>query len=895
MAGYLIDHAINNVWCSPEQDAQVVLRPARVGPASGTTGRVRINWQDVHVPEPNIKGRYWRLYSLGPLAEHIYNLPHLKQRWVRLDDVCRIQGIYIQLHTVDGLTLPLTFGYMTMLEDETFVLAIRYHRNSPLDKVNKIIDGEDKEVLEDLFVRLYTNTYFSSDEWLSRSDQTLRPLESFSGVVGEGLTPQGFMEEINRIKERNIGVTLIYVNGVYVSRYVPSMGKAGDILSFVHDRSIKRVDTWTVSELHAFQSELDNKEKYVLHPTHYGDMIDYMDDVDFYLYREDKHGRRKGVYYGRFQPDAVRQLTHNVYSLVIHYINTYIQDHPFLDPLGDQDEFDLDSELKIVAFTRHAGYKDRPVVHEVNRIRELYRLDLGRIKAALSGLASLVPEWRAEHLELSAYPKVMGSLVGDINESLISDAYGYNATTRVAYPDLHKTIGEGDNKYVPLPGDFNQATVTSYDQYGVMYGIRNHNGDERVVPEAPIARGHILELQAAPMYHNRGRTFYGHTTVVSPDYLSRIGYRVYVCDYYGDYPNEVWEDVTDDDTYYEVGSDDRTIRWNVSRLSHDGKYPATRLGEHVWVVKSIPWIGSFPGYLEFTLSTENEWCYPTINDSPITTYRPDSVPYGQLEVYMDGLYLIEGLDYYVDYPKVVVVKELPRLPIDGLTITVKQTSFVDPDKGRSTPRDIGWVRGGLVSGNGRWDTRNDRNFKVVVGGRVKTREDVKWSERCDGEPQPDGQPYAIVDTIQPTERLVNLDTVKFRRLATDVDERVQNYFTMIDPGTQPEDDDPIPGLYRLYDPMMGSIIEDLANGWLDGILTNDYSINDIDAWLSDRKWLLEFSPVLRGVDYNFVAVTPHHYPHTVAVTAKQFTFIKRVSDAYYNGRIQLTPYITVEN
>src|SRR5699024_5766699 len=145
--------------------------------------------------------------------------------------------------------------------------------------------------------------------------------------------------------------------------------------------------------------------------------------------REDKHGRRKGVYYGRFQPDAVRQLTHNVYSLVIHYINTYIQDHPFLDPLGDQDEFDLDSELKIVAFTRHAGYKDRPVVHEVNRIRELYRLDLGRINAALSGLASLVPEWRAEHLELSAYPKVMGSLVGDINESLVSDAYGYNATT----------------------------------------------------------------------------------------------------------------------------------------------------------------------------------------------------------------------------------------------------------------------------------------------------------------------------------------------------------------------------------------------------------------------------------------------------------------------------------
>lgn len=891
MSQYLINHAIQNVWCAPDQDQQEIIQPARVGPAGGQTSRVTINWETVPLPEQNNLQQYWRVFVLGPLPAHIYNLPTQENAWIPLEKVCQDQSLFIHLYTDDGITYPLSLGYLRQIHDGTYVLALRYTQSIPIDFEN-----------EDLFVRLYSNAYFRSQRWRGSENAALETIIVRGGVVGQDFTPSQVQGLYTSIPRRDVGHTFFFRNGYLVNSLQANTLTNGESIELIHDRSIKRVEHYSLDDVDAFESVLDEKDKLILYPRFIGETIDYHDDVDFYITRTRNTGLNwKGVLYHKNTPDSVRMLTHNAYAVVDQYIAGFQSANPWLLANHAEEGWDGSQVARVSVYVRHAGYH-RELENEASRINELYKLPLSKIRECLSGMNALVPEWRAENLERNNYVRMMDAPRSAIDTDFAADAYGYNAVTQICYPALHTLQGTGDNRSVRRVGEFLQTSVFSYNAGGLLTGVRAHPGGETIVPAPPINQARSVELLADELYESKGRTFYGHTIVNADEPIESIGFRCYVCGYADGFPTEEWRDVTGDSNYYEISENGRSILWNNSLLNTINEYPATRLGGHVWFQREIPFVSAYPGVIEFSLSTDNVWRYPFTTNSEVLMYRPDTVPYGQLEVYMGEetahkTTLIENVDYYVQWPRIVITKVPPALPGSGLKISVRCQGFCGNDLSRILPRDQGWVRGGLVSANGRYDIRNDRNFKVVVGGKVRLPSQVKFSETDQtGAAQVNGEPYAVVDIIQPVDRLLGRNTETFRDDAVNVDDRVEDYVSQIDPGTEPEDPSAIPTLYRLYEPLVSYLIHSLKDGWMgEGELETDYTINDIDAWIEPFKYFLDFSPILHEVDENYVTVTPHQYDTTMSLTLPQYRFIHRVIINYFDDRIDLTGFVTIED
>lgn len=891
MTQFLINHAIQNVWCAPDQDQQEIIVPARVGPSGGTTSRVSVNWENVPLPEQDNLQQYWRVFVLGPLPSHIYNLPTEENFWMTLEQVCREQSIFIHLYTQSGITHPLSNGYLRQIHDGTYIIALRYDAGIPIDFE-----------VDDLYVRLYSNAYFKSQRWKNSGYATLDTIVVKGGVIGKDLTPTQVQGLYTSIPQRDVGHTFFYKNGRLVNALNANSLVNGDVVEIIHDRSIKRVEHFYLNDVDAFESILDQKDKYILYPHEVGSTIDYHDDVDFYITRFNDGGSVwNGILYHKNQEDAVRMLTHNSYSVVSQYISGYQDDNPWLKPNSTETGWTGSQPARISIYVRHAGYR-RELVNEHNRINELYLLPLNKIRECLSGINSLVPEWRAENLEQSGYAWLMDAPRNAITSDAVADAYGYNATTQVCYPAVMPLIGNGDNRYVNRPGDFLGTSVFSYNAGGLLTGVKAHSGGETISPAAPVNQARSVELLAQTLFESKGRTFYGTPVVTVNDQLEKLGFRCYVCGYDGGFPTEQWRDVTDETAYYEISDNGRSIIWDTTLLTTTNEYPAVRVGEHIWYQREIPFVSAYPGTVEFSLSTENNWSYPSISNPAVPMYRPDTVPYGQIEVYMGTSpsalsTLHEDIDYYVVWPRVVITKVPPALPGNGLIISVRCTTFCRNDMSRYKSRDQGWVNNGLVSSNGRYDVRNDRNFKVVVGGKFRLPSQVKFSEDdTTGALQTNGEPYSVIDIIQPTERLLGRDTEAYRDISVEVDERVADYVSQINPGIPETHPNPLPGLYRLYEPLVSRLIHRLKEGWLnDGELETNYTINDIDEWIEPYKYLLDFSPVLNGIDRNYVSITPHQYDETMSLTLPQYRFIDRVIDGYFGGEIDLTGYVTVED
>ena len=50
MSAFLQQHAIRNVWCTPEQDRQAILKPVRYGKVRGVYERIVLGWDELQTP-----------------------------------------------------------------------------------------------------------------------------------------------------------------------------------------------------------------------------------------------------------------------------------------------------------------------------------------------------------------------------------------------------------------------------------------------------------------------------------------------------------------------------------------------------------------------------------------------------------------------------------------------------------------------------------------------------------------------------------------------------------------------------------------------------------------------------------------------------------------------------
>lgn len=849
MTDFLVDHARQHVWCTPDQDLQVTLKPVKLSRPLGELLNARVLWEDI--PMPTKKDRY-HLYQIGQVHPDILGLLPTKMIWRTVKDNMRENKLYCDVYTVTGRHLPRFECWFLVNQDNNVILAI---------KSQTAIADLDKE---EVFVRLYSNAFFQS----VRSN----PQTNEIACEGQRFTDTNqmlFMQRRYREYRAKPGLCLAFVNGWLVDDFPPQMLAAGDAVEYVYDSSVKATYDFEVPNLQTFDSTLDSKTKYLLHYVpQLKAMIDYLDDIDFYLVRKDANGRYTGAYYHKNAEDAVRMVTHKDYSLPVMYVNA-IRDDSKLWTSRDT--------ITIRMHLRNAGW-ERSLVNEHHRIKELYKLGEPELTKALLGIDSNIWVWQAANLEKSMYPAIMRDFGPTITKQMVTEAYGYNATSKLLGDTPQKVVVNPNRSFVDLPpGLHRSATVYEYNQQGALLGFYTHtlgptyktrNAAARLV-EAIYGRGGV----AAPVV-------YGDKEV---PVIAGNNYRMY--------KTRIWRGVIQDDEWQEATINvDYTIQNNVVRwLTDDATYTAV-MRDTEFLAYSFS-MTPIDGILKFSIVAEQKRL-----GSTYTAVMP--IPGGRLEVWLNGRALIENLDFVCHWPQVVITNKSFWSESATQNLVVRVSGFCTKEMKLETPVEYGFVEYGLLSRNNRFNVRDDRVLRVLVEGTLRHRDELIFAEDDVGVSMQNirnGAPYQITDIVVPMQGLTSKDTYSMRAESHEVDQLVEDYLTIKLPQKPKTPPSPFPGYYLVYSPFTCKIMYDMVNGVIDFRDWMDpYSDMQVRQAMEDYVYLLDYDPVKVGVDTQYVNIQPHQSRDTVVLNIYQYRLLERVIKVFLDGKVDINKFIQIK-
>lgn len=866
MQQYLVKHAIENVWCNPKQDNQFIFAAHKITKPYGELNTFYLMNRKVKLPQ---QGRRYHVFQVGQIHPNLLGLLGIvpdwtTEKWIRFSEAINTVKVHVDIYTSSGTILPRYKSYYMFSNDRNLVFAIELDAKIPLDyEADKI------------YVRLYSNAYFMSH----RGDAVEDYLYNKGMTILNGAQILTLQNEFETYKAKT-GFTSAYCNGYIIDAINPINVKLSDTVEFLYDSSVKKVVTFTLADLPTFTSELDSKNKYLLHHNDgLNDTIDYHDDVEIHILAPVGLNRYKGYYYHRNNPDSHRMVTHRDYSIIVDYVN-YIA-NKLSESISDT-PLDI-NQFKIQLIIREAGYY-RPLIYDNSRIFELYKLDDASIVQAMVGVNSTMEMWKAPKLEINSYTQLMREQYKNINMGLVQKAYGYNSISKIVGDTPSRTYADSGLKRANLPiGLYEQATVYEYDVNGHMLDFYPHaigynyecTNNNAVMVEAisgvgsyrPDVKFGTHELQL-PEYHN---------------------YRIYRCYLIDGIPNNQWEDITDSDLYTII---DGKAVWTAPEsdqflmLRTDGTFLAYDI-----------YLSMVNGNLFFTLAEEEDR-----GDG----FEPNTlpVPMGELDLFLNGKSLIRGLDYIVKFPTVYILnKSFLNQPANSSTqkIHVRHTGFCKPDLSFDDIEDFGFIEHGYLSNNNKFDIRDDKVLRITVNGSIKHRDDMQFSEEHDGisvSNPINGLPYQIKDIVVPLKQLVDENTYSLRAKSMDIDQKVVNYMTIKLP--QPDRDAPssIYETYKLVSPFFNRLIDAVKTEYIEtNTLMQNLSDMNIIEICREFEYLLDFDPIneINGIDTKYVEIHPHRLHTTVDVNAYQYRFLMRVVKLYADGLIDLSPFLVINS
>ena len=863
MYSYLIDHAAKNVWCNNDQDNQLVIAAQRITKLSGALNRLKLMHRNITLPS---SGKFYHVYQVGHVHPNIlglipFNPSWILEKWIKFSDAINDLKLVVNIYDTTGIELPRFKSYYMFTNDRSLIFAIEEDTNFPINY------SSDR-----LYVRLYTNAYFQSYRSDLLNDYTYcrgKDILNINDVLA-------LQAEYNTYADKE-GHVFAYKNGFLIDKIDAVNVTVGDTVEFIYDSSIKKIVTFTIGDLHTFNSTLDNKRKYLLHyEDGDNDTIDYLDDNDIHILYQSTPDRFLGVYYHRNVIDSVRMVTHRDYSLAVDYVN-YLGTE--LNATITSEQLDI-NQLKIQLKIRKSGYH-RPLIHDNNRIFELYKLDDDLIIQSMVGVNSTALEWRAESLENSAYCRLMRGSYGSIDLALIQEAYGYNSLSRIVGDTPTKTTLKSFRQSADLPyGLYENCTVYEYDENGKMVDWRYHpvgsdyetmNLDVRMI-EAISGKGSY-----APDVR------FGVNNIALPVYDN---YRVYICQLLDNIPDNKWMDITGTELYR---VEHHELIWN---NDVNGHYLMVR-SDKTFLAYDID-ILPIAGTLYFTLS-ELE------TREGVEENHTLSVPLGELDIFLNGMSLIRGVDYILNFPMIYIVNKTHLVQPANSTVQklhVRFTGFCKADLSLDDIEDYGFIEHGFLSNNSRHDIRDDKVLRITVAGGLVHRDDVLFSETNDGISvvnADNGKPYQIKDIVVPLKQLVDENTYTMRVKSQLIDYHISNYLTVKLPQPERNAVSSIYNRYPLISPFICHIVNDLANNQFDNSqFITALSDNDIMNICKPYEHILAFDPISEAnrIDARYVIIYPHNLDNTIDLDIYQFRFLTRVVKLYGNNLIELSPFIT---
>ena len=305
---FITHHALNNVWCTPRQDKQVIIKPARLTTRQGAFKSFRLMWRDIPLPDQINR---WHIYQIGGTHPLAFNLFARCYTWVNLATASQTQSMIADLYTGDGYKFPLFDTFYSYTADHNLVVAVRI--NSALPMVNAI---------DDVYLRVYSNAFFQSP----RSSSIPNDIRIDGALISSAVVRNQLKVKFNQYRTSPTGYCWLFVNGIMHENWDDSAIPIGSYTEIIHDSSVKKVLKLDISEFDTFQSVLDDKLKYIVHYAGADDgTIDYQDDIDVYLMHEDPVVGHLGLYYNKNNEDGMRNLTHRDYSIVASYVKRFAE------------------------------------------------------------------------------------------------------------------------------------------------------------------------------------------------------------------------------------------------------------------------------------------------------------------------------------------------------------------------------------------------------------------------------------------------------------------------------------------------------------------------------------------------------------------------------------------
>ena len=885
-APYLIGKFFYELWASPWQDNQSIMQPKRITPLGGKRNNATIFDCDYRLPEKITK---FHIYQMGQFKPDTFNLPNTHWmdmgRWVKLVDWVKQSKVTFKFYLDNGLVIPMSHIWFMVTEDKNLVFAIKEDLTLKWDM--------DKQTV---------NFHTYRNGVLAIWDETQKKAEvvDVAYVKLKRQSDRQPLLDFNRKYSAMAGQVFCYVNGYLVDSIITTPTVEGDVVELIYDSTITKSIEIELESLNVYTSIRDQVRKYLFsHPNSFkNNILEYFDDLDFYVLIRPHHAPKRfyGVLFHRNDVKNVRQVTNCDYGLNTNVVQNVIDNHKQFQ--------EQNGKLSIVAYYRKQ-WKSQKMLYVHNRLHELNKLPYKNRLAAMVGLVSNIPEWRADQLENSWLMKGIGLPHAVCDLAIVEQVFGYNAIAYYAGKAMWSTEEAipfdkkfPDNRYIDVPHAIRPySTVFEYDSLGKMlsyarfgdyqqYPIKNQG-----YPTTPSVGAHFIEF--IPGVGTRQPD--DRLNQVETDVEGHFGWRMYACEKsLESYPEE-WKDVTDDKTFTAswVSTDGRNMR-TVKFLKDPALWTFFVRTDRDFLCREFD-VGINRGIIQFPIMQY----FREGNDN---VYLSEMlVPYGQLDVFMNGRSMVEGIDFFVNFPNITIVNK--HWLKQGLTqrVMIRYMDFCTKDLGSVTHREVGYLNHSQLSRNGQYNIFEDKNFIYKLAGgmcsynHIGTAEQDKnsqiWLDR-------EGYPYEVRDVIVPNRKIYNHETYSFREEAFDLDKRIGDYMGQFLKEKPKPNPTPTIQRFRLYSPVLSVLMDDMRLGkfTFPDVDTRYVNQDVIDFMESHYAEFFKVDPYFQDqlVDKFRCHIQPSIRLGVVNMSFNHYRFLRTVISIYFHNEVETTNFITVE-
>lgn len=849
----LVQDALNSFQSVPNPYAQVIINPVRITSDGGNLKFAVVGWNKVALPDTTSA---WHIYQVGQLPPAYFNLLQSTNYnvWQKVSDTCVAKKLIIDLYGQNGVMLPRTTAYYSWLDDKNLVFAVQINK-----KIAKFSYDADR-----LFVRIYQNPYFQGASVPPTANVQISG--STIATTADILTYQNAIAAITS----GVGYTgglYCFVNGVKVPGISVLTAKAGDYVEYVYDGSIYQVVDLALSSLQTFVSTLDNKVKYLIHYTSgWSGYIDHCSDVDVFLTHTTLN---IGTYVHKNAADAMRMVTYRDYSIPATYITDYLG--AFADPTTGQIDA---TKINVRLHIRRSGLNHLPK-DDSNKIQYLLQMSPSAQLSAMVGVNAVNPYWQAASLESSGINALLNAQRKVLTLAGVQNAYGYAGCNYALAKNVVASVAQASgNPLVALPIAY-QSGATAYEYnsvgvllgyYAVLTGVTSYacnNVGCTTVELVSGSAGQVLD------------EFYGSSTLsLTPGY----NYRYYTRPTVSGVTAAKYADVTGQSAQYSV-SGANLITWTtpssvVSFVRSDKKHLA-------YQVTLAPTDGVLIHAVNYTINSVN-------NSTAL-------VPFAEYDFWLNGHPLVEGVDYFFNFPTVQIVSKAYLNASGTNTLTVRCFGLCGADLVGHKHTEVGFVYGGMLSANASYDLHLARNMRVVCGGSLLPETQQKFVESSTSGGLVNGAPYEIRELVNAMNGLLSSDPYALWSTDNVAEAAAKAYLTRYAPEVKPAIS-AITQKYALYSPFICKIIYALKSGNISAsAISGLYPDSTVSTLVTPYLYLLAGDPIKSGntPDTNYVTIHAHWLNTPITLSADQYRFVTNAIRMYANGLVSVSTLLQI--